>query len=130
MTNKPLKVKDLSENEQKELLQKMSAARLPGIHTEYKVETAMAKLGVNNEQNPATDEQTPTNNEQNGVNDEQNPNSDEQNGVNENVKNDVEKDKDKNQKADKTVEKSLICHICYGTVVKGVCQKCGYKYRG
>lgn len=123
-----LKVKDLPESEQKELLQEMEAAGLQGIKIEYKVETAKAKIKEwkeRTQQAGKTNESEQTIQEVNTNGEDVNKPAESVNKTPENV-NGTTKTLNKTTKEVKNPAKKLICHICYGEVINGVCTKCGY----
>lgn len=138
-----LKVKDLPESEKTKLLLLMEKAGLRGAKTEYNVETAKAKVKEwqethpeGNDDNSGKDEQNTENGEQNGENVNKTPET-----VNKNTENMNENTKNENKPANAGMslspagntpapavkkEKTLICHMCRGEVINGVCTKCGF----
>ena len=152
MSEEKIKVSDLSEQEQKDLIAEAYAVGLQGTFNGWKVETLKNKIaeakakkegdgtdeqsGPDDEQNAQENEQNEGGNEQNGSNDEQNeggqdteetseaPNPPE---VPEDLKNNEKPKgtpKKKVEKANKP--KEGICHICRSKVIDGVCTGCGF----
>ena len=99
MSDEKMKVSDLPEQEQKELIAEAYSLGATGVFTGWKVSTLKNKIeelkaqkngegakdeeakdeGANDEQNAPKDEQNASNDEQNGADDEQNAPKDEQN---------------------------------------------------
>lgn len=87
MSDEKIKVSELPEQEQKELIAEAYAVGLTGVFAGYKVTTLKAKIaekkaeleGANDEQNAPKDEQNAPKDEQDASNDEQNGADDEQN---------------------------------------------------
>ena len=79
MSDENIKVSELPEKEQKELLSEAFAVGLnKGVLTGYKVSTLKKKIAELKEQNNGENEQNGSNDEQKGSNDEQNGSNDEQ----------------------------------------------------
>jgi len=139
MSDENIKVSELSEQEQKDLIAEAYAVGLKGVLTGYKVSTLKKKIAEAKGDN-SEDEQNGSNDEQNGGDDEQNAQNDEQNSSNDEQEGDgeSESDKDKKPEADKEPKKQAkkeqkpepksegICHICRCKVVNGVCTGCGF----
>lgn len=87
MSDENIKVSELPEKEQKELLSEAFAVGLnKGVLTGYKVSTLKKKIAELKEQNNGENEQNGSNDEQNGSNDEQKAEENEQNASNDEQK--------------------------------------------
>ena len=136
MSDENIKVSELSEQEQKDLIAEAYAVGLQGTFNGWKVKTLKDKIAKakgedsNDEQKGSNDEQNGGENEQNAQNDEQNGSNDEQKGEGKEPEAPKEEEK-KPQKQAKKEEKPEpkyegICHICRSKVVNGVCTGCGF----
>lgn len=139
MSDEKLKVSELPEQEQNELIAEAVALGMKPLNLKsYKVSTLKAKIeelknAPTDEQKDAEGEQNAPKDEQKDAEGEQNASKDEQNG--ENVNNEtIEETKpeppaaeEKKAPAKKPEPKvDGICHICRSKVINGVCTGCGF----
>lgn len=131
MSNENIKVSELPEEEQKELIAEAYAVGLQGTFNGWKVETLKNKIAdaKAKKEGEGDDEQKGDEDEQNGSNDEQNGGDDEQNDENvneEEIAKEEPKKESKKQPKKAEVKSEGICHICRSKVVNGVCTGCGF----
>ncbi len=126
-TKQKLKVSDLSEQEQKELIAEAYAVGLKGIFQTWNVETLKTKIKEAKEKDEKSESETA---EQTGGEDEA-----QEKGEGETQENaeepkaeepKVEEPKKDKPKKEKEVKVCGICHICRSKVVDGVCTGCGF----
>ena len=115
MSDENIKVSELPEKEQKELLSEAFAVGLnKGVLTGYKVSTLKKKIAElkeqnngENEQNGSNDEQKAEENEQNGSNDEQKAEENEQNASNDEQKGEETTEEATEEKKEEATEEEL-----------------------
>ena len=117
-----LKVFDLPQEEQNELITKAKDLGIKGFYTQMKVETLKTKIKEAEEANTKateTPEETPAADEQKEGADEQKPANDEQ-------KEGEDEQKQPEVKEAPKAKEVRICHICRSKVIDGICQGCGF----
>ena len=134
MSDEKIKVSELPEQEQKELIAEAYAVGLTGIFTGWKVSTLKNKIAEQKAQTvdekEGENEQAPATDEQNGTNDEQKDGEGEQT-TEEMNKADAPAPEETKKATPKKAEKPEpkydgICHICRSKVISGVCTGCGF----